>query len=348
MAYNDIIKELRKKLTDSREENDKMLKAEGEKYAKAGDFDGLKAVGELLMENMPEERRIEIERITHIDGMNLQEYYEKIVDLINQNKKVEALPLAEKLYKKIILEYAETEKAKFVSLRNPFEDNLCQLLFKQGKTLNRTPFDFAEYITTYGFLLVDTGATIEAIPVLEKASQYNPVDPGPKFELAEIYKIIRNKKKLFDVTRETLAIASSPVAIARCYANIGYVLAENHEFDDAAAFYIASVMFAPNPAIPLEMQHLADMKGSPIVRPSNEKIAEVMKKHNIEFGPDKNVIACAAQLSQHFLDKKDLPNALNALKITFNLTRDEQIKNLILRLDPNSAVAVPKPEKDKD
>ena len=154
MEKNDILKELRAKLGDSPEENEKMLKAEAEKFANEGNTDGVNAVGELLLEMMPDDRKKEIERLTHLDGLRLDEYHQKIVDLIEAKKALQALPLAEKLYNKITTEYAHTEKAKFVSLRNPFEDNLCQTIFKDDRILNRTPFDFSSYITTYAYLLV--------------------------------------------------------------------------------------------------------------------------------------------------------------------------------------------------
>ena len=326
MAYNDILEELRAKLGESADENEKLLKAEGERFAKEGDYDGLKAVGELIMENMPEERREEINRLTHLDA------------LIKEKKYLEALPIAEKLYKKICLEFAETEKAKFVSLRNPFEDNLCQFLFSEDKILNRTPFNFTMYLTTYAYLLIETGANIDAIPVLERAIEFNPIDVAPRFELAEIYKLIRNKKKV----RETLKVAYSPLSIARCYSNIGYALTDSGDYEDAAAFYVASVMFAPNPAVPYEMQHLADLKGTPIRKPSIEEMVEVMKKYDIEYGPDKHVIEVSAQLAAHYMGLGDKENAVQAMKITYNISLDEDIKKLIIQLDPMAQMLRPK------
>ncbi|MBO5343899.1 MAG: tetratricopeptide repeat protein [Ruminococcus sp.] len=337
MEKNDIIKELRAKLGNSPEENEKILKAEAEKFAKEGNAEGVNAVGELILENMPEERKKEIDRLTHLDGTRLDLYHQKIVDLIEEKKIVKAIPLAEKLYKKITLDYAPTETAKFVSLRNPFEDNLCQVLFKDDKVLNRTPFDFSSFITTYAYLLVETGANIDAIPILETAIEYNPVDVAPRFELCEVYKLIRNKRMVIEVSRDTLKIASSPVSIARCYANIGYTLMDFGEYEDAGVFYTASVMFAPNPAIPLEMKHLSDLKGSPIIRPTQQQMINTMKKYDIEYGPDKKVIEVAAQLSSYYLAQKDMPNALQALKLTYNLTLDDNIKELILKIDPNAA-----------
>jgi len=337
MTYTEILDSLRAKLTGADyAENSAILREEGIKFGKEGNYDGVRAVGEIMLEIMPDSEKKEVEHLTHLDGVRLDEYYNNIVKMINDKNAVEAKPLAEKLYNKIIQEYSEGETAKFVSLRNPFEDNLYQHLFKNEKTLNRAPFDFATYITVYAYLLVETGSPLDAIPVLEKAIEYNPVDCGPKFELAEVYKVLKNKAKVIEITKDTLKIASSPVAIARCYANMGYMCTDIGELDDAVAFYTASVMMAPHPAIPYELRGLAQMKGEDIKKPSFDEIKTVFAKYDMDFGPDKEVISVAAQLSSHFLTAQDIPNAVNSLKVLYNLTLDEDVKKMILKYDPNA------------
>lgn len=345
MAGNKILEELRAKLTDSLEENNKFLRSEAERFVQENNREGIEAATQLLVEIMPQEQKEEIERLTHIDGKRLDEFHEDIVKLINEKNITEAKSLAERLYKKIIIEYREGEKARFVSLRNPFEDNLYQLKYKpDDKILNRTPFDFGTFITTYAYTLVETGSPLDAIPVLEKAIEYNPLDCGPKFELAEVYKLLKNKRMVIETTKETLQVASSPIAIARCYANVGYALTDMGEYDDAATFLTASVMFAPHPAIPHELRDLAQRKGSPIRKPEHDEIVATMKKYDIPFGPNEDVVSVAAKLSATYLMDNDIPNALMALKMTYNLTRDENIKNIILKYEPNAPQLVPKQE----
>lgn len=345
MAYEEIYNELKAKMTDDKAGNEAMLRQEVERFIKEDNREGVDAAGALIMENMPDEKREEIIRLTHIDGERLDSIYKKIDKLIIDRDFNEAKKLAEKLYKKITVEFKEGETAKFVSLRNPFEDELYQFLYKPEKTLNRTPFDFCQFISTYGYILVETGDPLAAIPILEKAQEYNPVDVGPKFEMAEIYKLIHNKAKVIDVSRETVKVASSPIALARIYANVGYILTEHGEFDDAVAFYTASAMMAPGPVVPREMQHLADLKGSPVGYIGKDKVREILEeKYNIHFGPDPDVISVAGKLAAVFLTKNDIPNALNALKITYNLTLDEEIKNLIIKYDPKAAMILPQGE----
>lgn len=336
MAENKLLEELRAKLTGSAEEDNKFLRAEAERFAQEKNLEGVDAATQLLIEIMPEDQKAEIDRLTHLDGMRLDEMHDKIRNLIKEKNTTEAKSLAERLYKKILVDYKDTEKAKFVSLRNPFEDNLYQLRYKTDKVLNRTPFDFGTFIATYGYLLVETGSPLDAIPVLEKAMEYNPLDCGPRFELAEVYKLLKNKRMILETTRETLKVASSPVAIARCYANVGYALTEMGEYDDAFAFLTASVLFAPHPAIPYEMRDLVNRKGAPIEQPTREKMVEVMRKYNFDFGPNEDVVSVAAKLSASYLIDEDIPNALKALKMTYNLTRDEKIKDIILKYEPGA------------
>lgn len=347
MSYDEILADLKSKLTDDIQANDKFLRKEAERFAKEKNNDGLKAAGDLLVENMPEEEVEEIKRITHLDGVRLDVMHKKIVDMVNKHNSVEAKPLAERLYKKITVEFKETEKAKFVSTRNPFEDNLLQILFKQEKTLNRAPFDLAVYITTYAFILTETGSPYDAIPVLKCASEFNPVDCAPLFELAEVYKLLGNRRRLIETTRNTIKIASSPVTLARCYANMGYILTDSGDYDDASAFYQASTMMYPHRMIPHEMRHLAQLKGSPLRKYENEEITKIFAKYEMKFGFNPEVVRVASEMAAYYLSEKNIPNALNALKMTYNMTRDENIKNIILKYEPDAEKRPLFPEGEK-
>ena len=117
MEKNDILKELRAKLGDSPEENEKMLKAEAEKFANEGNTDGVNAVGELLLEMMPDDRKKEIERLTHLDGLRLDEYHQIIVDLIEAKKALQALPLAESSTTKLLQStHIQKRQSSFLSV----------------------------------------------------------------------------------------------------------------------------------------------------------------------------------------------------------------------------------------
>lgn len=337
MTSNEIKKSIRKQLTGDFEKDKQFLSDKSEEYMKENDEEGISAVIDLLSEIMPEEYQKSIMRIMYIDGKRLDKVYAEIVDMLKGKQNLEnALKLAEELYGKITDGFSESDTTKFVSLRNSFEDNLYQIIFKPEKTLNRTPFDFSRMITAYGYILVEYREFEKAVEVLKKAAEYNPVDCGPKFELAEIYKLQKDKEKIIEITKETLKVASSPAAIARCYTNLGYMCVDLKEYDDAVAFYYASILFYPYSAVKAELRNISMITGQRLTPPDDATVQKVFEKYNIPYGPDKTVIEVSALLSQQSLVNNNIKDALIYLKILYGLTNDPKIKDIILKYEPEN------------
>ena len=319
MTSNEIKKSIRKQLTGDFEKDKQFLSDKSEEYMKENDEEGISAVIDLLSEIMPEEYQKSIMRIMYINGKRLDKVYADIIEMLKSKQNLEnALKLAEELYSKITEGFTESDTTKFVSLRNSFEDNLYQIVFKPEKTLNRTPFDFSRMITAYGYILVEYREFEKAVEVLKKAIEYNPVDCGPKFELAEIYKLQKDKDKIIEITKETLKVASSPATIARCYTNLGYMCVDLKEYDDAVAFYYASILFYPYSAVKAELRNISMITGQRLTPPDDDAVQKTFEKYGIPYGPDKTVIEVSALLSQQSLMNNNTKDALIYLKILEN------------------------------
>lgn len=335
MTKTEIKDTIKKQLSGDFDKDKELLSIKSEEYLKDGNEDGVNAVTELLIDIMPEKYRESIVNVMYVDRRRLDLVYKDIIEYINLKNYNEALPLAEKLYKKITDGFREDKNSKFVSLRNTFEDNLYQLLFKPEKTLNRTPFDFSKMISSYGYLLVEYKDFEKAEEVLKKASEYNPVDCVPKFELAEAYKLQKNKEKILEITREIITVASSPAYLARCYSNLGYMCVDLKEYDDAVVFYYTSMLAFPNPAINSELRNIVTITGKKLVQPDNDKIKKTFEKYDIPYGANPKVTEVAALLSQQCMTNNDIKNALIYLKILYGLTNDPKIKEIILKYESN-------------
>ena len=337
MTSNEIKKSIRKQLTGDFEKDKQFLSDKSEEYMKENDEEGISAVIDLLSEIMPEEYQKSIMRIMYINGKRLDKVYADIIEMLKSKQNLEnALKLAEELYSKITEGFTESDTTKFVSLRNSFEDNLYQIVFKPEKTLNRTPFDFSRMITAYGYILVEYREFEKAVEVLKKDIEYNPVDCGPKFELAEIYKLQKDKDKIIEITKETLKVASSPATIARCYTNLGYMCVDLKEYDDAVAFYYASILFYPYSAVKAELRNISMITGQRLTPPDDNAVQKTFEKYGIPYGPDKTVIEVSALLSQQSLMNNNTKDALIYLKILYGLTNDQQIKDIILKYEPEN------------
>lgn len=336
MTANEIKKSIRKQLSGDFEKDKQFLSDKSEEYVNENNEEGISAVIDLLAEIMPEEYQKSIMRIMYINGKRLDKVYADILEILKTKQNLgKALELAEELYSKITEGFPESDTSKFVSLRNTFEDNLYQIVFKPEKTLNRTPFDFARMISSYGYILVEYRELEKAEEVLKKAIEYNPVDCGPKFELAEIYKLQKDKDKIIEITKDTLKVASSPASIARCYTNLGYMCVDLKEYDDAVAFYYASILFYPYSAVKAELQNIAMLSGKKLVPPDNATVEKTFEKYGITYGADKKVIEISALLSQQSLMDNNIKDALIYLKILYGLTNDSQIKDIILKYEPD-------------
>lgn len=336
MTANEIKKSIRKQLSGDFEKDKQFLSDKSEEYMKENNEEGISAVIDLLSEIMPEEYQKSIMRIMYINGKRLDKVYADILDMLKNKQNLEnALKLSEELYSKITEGFPESDTSKFVSLRNTFEDNLYQIVFKPEKTLNRTPFDFARMISVYGYILVEYRELEKAEEVLKKAIEYNPVDCGCKFELAEIYKLQKDKDKIIEITKDTLKVASSPVSIARCYTNLGYMCVDLKEYDDAVAFYYASILFYPHAAVKGELRNISMLSGKKLVPPDDDTVQKVFEKYGITYGADKTVTEISALLSQKSLMDNNIKDALIYLKILYGLTNDPKIKDIILRYEPD-------------
>lgn len=327
---------LKVKLTGNYEKDRAFLISESEKMMAEGNREGANAAAELVFEIMPDSEKKKIENYVYINGKRLDTYYNELRALIKENKKDEAREMAKALYEKIISVYQEDEKSKFVSLRNKFEENVYQFLLKPEKVLQIAPFDFVSMISTYGYLLVDCHDFDEAIKVLNKAMEYNEIDCGAKFELAEAYKLMGKNDELLAITKETLKVAASPYAISRCYCNLGFYCFNIGDFDSAAVFYYSSLLFAPHPAVEMELRNIAQRTHKELKPPTEADIDRVFKKYNVQRGPNEVLVSIAAQLANNALENNDTTEALLYLKILFGLTNDPEIEKIILKYEPDA------------
>ena len=327
------------KLSGNYEDDRTFLRAESERLTAAGDFAAATAATELITEILPDDVKEEVQRLMYIDGIRLDIFHSQMLAAMNEGKPATAIQMGEQLYKKISECYVNDGKSRFVCLRNPFEEVLYQLLFKPAEILNKAPFDFTRMLTDYAFMLLEMQHADKSAEVLVKAIEYNPVDCGAKFELAEVYKFSRSYDLLIKITRETLAVASSPYALARCYCNIGFLLNEKKQFADAAIFYYTSLLFAPNPNVEGELTLIARRTGKPIKPPANRiELNAAFERHGFQFGANRAVLEITEQMAWHEIRKDNIKTALMYLKILYGLTNDPEVRDKILEYEPDTNV----------
>ncbi len=347
---NNIIEEIKNNLTGEVMADATYLNQQAIKYRHHENAEEiLKALSELSFEILPEDKKQYLKDTMFIGDKRVDQVFNQANELFKERKLEEAVELMKKIEEKADKFLENPDNQNQYSFRNRFDEYLFRELFKPEKEFGRTPFDFCMYLTAYGYILVEMGRGREAIPILEKAIKFNPVNTGSRFELIETYKMLHEPAKQLYTIRETLPMASTPEEIARCLCDLGYYCVEIKDYDSAVAFYYTSMLYAPNDRVTGELQHIAMLKGKQIDPPEKQDIDSAYSKYKIKDVPNPVVINMAYSLGEYCVEHNAHPQeSLYYYSIAYNLTRDEKIKEKLDRLVEEAKALAEKQKKDDE
>lgn len=328
-----IIEEIKKGLTGDPAKDIQYLQEQGVKYrthAKADEI--LKELSELSFSLLPEENRQKIKEDLFIGEKRVDQVFAEA----NERVKAKDLDGAIEILAKIEAHADKSfpiEKNCFFSFRNRLEEYLYSHLYKPENKYGRTPFDFCQFLSAYGYLLVEKHKPQDAVAKLEKAIRYNPINVEPRFELAEAYKLLHEPDMLLECIKETTKIATTPYHISRCYANLGYYCIEIKDYDSAVAFYYESLIYAKNPAVQGELQHIRSITGKQIVAPTRDEVLAAFEKYDIKNGPNQDIINIAFSLGNYCIEHNAPPQeSLFYMQVAYDLSKSEKVLEIIDRL----------------
>lgn len=335
-----IIEEIKKGLTGDPAKDIPYLQEQGVKYKNAPNApEILKILSDMSFELLPEENQKQLKSMMFIGDKRLDQVFND-VNLRVKNKDLDgAISLLSEIEKKADEFFAPAGNPNKFSFRNRLDEYIYTHFYKPESKYERTPFDFCQYLSAYGYLLIEKRKPQEAAEKLKKAIAYNPVNVEPRFELAEAYKLMHESEKLLECIRETLKISTTPYHISRCYANLGYYCVEIKDYDSAVAFYYESAVYAKNPAVSGELQHIRAITGKDIVQPSREDILAVFEKYGIKNGPDQEIINIAYSLGTYCMEHNAPPQeSMFYMQIVYDLTHSEKVQEKIDMLNAQIAV----------
>ncbi len=329
-----IIEEIKANLTGDAVKDATYLQDEAAKYQDHEDAEEiLHRISDMMYDLMPEEKKQYLKEIMFIGDKRVDQIFGEANNLFKEKKLEESAALMEKISEKVDLYYQNLAHKNNYSFRNRFDEHLFKAIYKPEGNFARTPYDICTYMNAYGYILVEMGKGEEAIPVLEKAVKANPVNVGPRFELCEVYKMLKQPAKQLYTIKETLPICSSPEELARCYCNLGYYCVEIKDYDSAISFYYVSMLYQPNPAISGEIQHIAMLKGKQVDPPKKGDIEKAFEKYGMSEGANPVVINVAYALGEYCVEHNAHPQeSLFYYSIAYNLTRDEEVKDKLDKL----------------
>lgn len=333
LEKNEIIESVKKQLTGDLTKDMLFLQKQVAFYASQENAEIAEKLTGLAMSKMPKEQSEYLNKILYIGERRLDAVYGEANRLRRQNQTAKSLTLTKQLYQHITENFKETETARFFSFHNLLESNLYYQLYHPTKNLLKAPFDLMLYLGLHAYNLVEVRRLEEAIPVLAEAIRFNPVCADPRFELAEIYKLMGDKSKLLETIKETLPVCMSSYALARCYTNMGYYCTEIKDYDSAVAFYFESMVFYNHPAVRGELQNVSQLMGKKIVPPTREEVLSAFAKYEIPNGPCEEIMHTVTSMSNQAVEKHNWEEAVFYLRVICDLTNDPAAQELLKRCE---------------
>ena len=173
-------------MTGTIEEKLAYLEKQMQRYQNESNADELlKALNEIALGLLPQEQRDAFLESTCVNDKRLDLVFRDAQQLIDEKKMDEAAVPLRAIAKKAEQFFGKDAEATYYSFRNPFEYHVFLQLHGTDQKFERAPFDFAHYLMTYGFVLIELHRMDEALEALEAAVRFNPVNCDVRFELAD-------------------------------------------------------------------------------------------------------------------------------------------------------------------
>lgn len=328
--FEDVMKEITGKLSGNADADIKYLMDAGEKY-KDHPYgkEILRAIGRLVYEIVPEDKREELEKILNKDLMSFDLIMEEVAFNVYKKNFEKARGLIEPLIETIEKGnfFADDSVSEYRCFDEFFEEHLYMLTSQTQKDVRKPTHPYSHMYRTYGSLLIDLERYEDAQKALEKSLRWNPVSNETLFEYAETFKILNDLEKYKEITLDSFKYIFRPNYLARAYRNLGYYYIEKKDYDLAAGLYMLSMHFdSDNKNAQSELyyiEQISDGKASPL---NIEELKKEGEKEGFPIGPDPKVVHAAIAAGQYFEQQEQCEAAKYCYEIANNLVPIQMIE----------------------
>jgi tetratricopeptide (TPR) repeat protein len=332
-TFDQIMTEITSKLTGDPKVDVKYLMDQGEVYKNHNYSKEItRAIGRIIFEIVPDEIRDEFNKVVNNNNLGIENVLEEADFQLYRNNCDKALKITETLIKRIeeMNCFDDDAVSEYHSFNNFFEEIVYKKIFNPSKEIRRIPENYAGAYLKYGVVLFELKKYDEAKIALEKANKYNPINIDILFELSEIYKMNKNWDKYLEINKKCLEFAYNSIALARCYRNFGFYYIEMGKYEIAIALLFLSIHFDQNAKIAQsELLYISQKTGKSIKEPDVNEIEKIVENIGIKLGANEIIISVAISFAFEALNNNNNEVAKHFFKISYDLTKDEKIKEII-------------------
>ena len=337
MIFDEIMAEITAGLTGNPEDDKQYLILQIDKYKKNEYANEIaRAIGRILYKLLSNEERKEVCQIFDNLTLGIETSLEEAEFQMYKNNYNKALEIIEPLIAKIEEKgwYKSDSVSDYRCFDNIFEEIIYKEIFKPSKDVRKIPENYTKAYYIYGIILFELKKYNEARKILEKANEYNPVSTDVLFELSETYKVKQEWDGYLRINNDCLKYAYSSKALARCYRNYGFYFIEKTNYDMAAMLFFLSMNYDEDSKMAQsELLYISKKTGEMPHPTSIENTMKLLKIHNIQSGANQLILGLAYSIAKVAQESKNNNMAKNFYEIFYDLTKDDEIKNIIDSLD---------------
>ncbi len=333
MDFNEIMQKITSELTGNQEKDAAYLIAQMGKYKDHEmSKEILRACGRLLYQCLPEDQKAEWIQAHDNSQISYESVMEEARFKQHEKKYDEACNLMESLIRKIetVKLFQDDQVSEYHCFNEFFEEALYRLYKKPVKEIRQASVPFDTIYFQYGSILIDLKRYKEAETALITAMRWNPADVRIAFERMEACKQQGNLEGFFQLTQAAFKYAFRPQQVARCFRNLGYYFIEKQLWDAAMSCYTLSLHYEKESTMAMSELYYIQQKAGKVMPPSGlDEIKELGEKYKFPVGPDRDVLGLSFSYGKRFADNGDTAGARYCWKITYDLTEDERIKQML-------------------
>ena len=286
--------------------------------------------GKMIYDMLSDEEKDLFGKVLQEDGVDIKNKIEQIEKEIFECNYLKASEMAEKILSNIINDGITEENFDYVSLNSLFELCIYTEIYKKGRYVKPTPFNYSYLYRIYGFCLFKLSRDEDAEKAYENALFWNPVSVSAMLDLAELKYNKKQYKSFFELIKNCFNYSYDLSQIALCYYNLGRYYETKKDSDLAINMYILAHYFKHNKAALRKIETISRKKGMTVNPPSAEEMKKICDSIGIPIGVNPKIITLAANFAENAKKQGNLDASKYFYDILFSLTGDKMVMDKIL------------------
>lgn len=333
MNNQEIIEQIKEKLTTDIEENKKYLKAQLQKYQAEGNHQVAFMITQILFNYLSPEERKKYDKLAFEIMQFRKQQFESSSKLLQEGK----LNEAKKLLLSLVQSYEKLNRVRDKEYYD-FEQLIEYLIFcesvkrSQQLDIRRYPEPVAYFYYQLGSIEVEQNNIDNAIMYFNSALKYNPRGLYLFEELVKLYLKKEEYPEAFNLTKEALRYAYKKEQFAFFYKSLGICYKQQQKYDISIASFVVSDHFSGEAFNKNNIMEIVKVAGF-IKFEKPEDILQLFEKENINYGPSKQLIETVNDFINYFTMTKNYANLEYLLKIMVELTDSTFYQNKLKKLE---------------